>query len=43
MARVKMTAKHEYEFLANFKILQNTFKVHKIDKARRVMPAATLN
>ncbi|TCD65861.1 hypothetical protein EIP91_002123 [Steccherinum ochraceum] len=32
MARVKMNAKHEYEFIANFKILQNAFRAHKIDK-----------
>ncbi|OBZ71089.1 Protein BIM1 [Grifola frondosa] len=29
MARVKMNAKHEYEFIANFKILQNVFRSHK--------------
>jgi len=32
MARVKMNAKHEYEFIANFKVLQNSFKAHKLDK-----------
>ncbi|KAJ7901093.1 calponin homology domain-containing protein [Mycena olivaceomarginata] len=32
MARVKMTAKHEYEYLANYKILQTVFKNKKIDK-----------
>ncbi|KAJ7216057.1 calponin homology domain-containing protein [Mycena pura] len=32
MARVKMNAKHEYEYLANFKIMQNVFKTKKIDK-----------
>lgn len=32
MSRVKMNAKHEYEYLANFKILQNVFKIKKIDK-----------
>ncbi|KAF8319745.1 microtubule binding protein [Clavulina sp. PMI_390] len=32
MVRVKMAAKHEYEYLANYKILQNVFKSHKIDK-----------
>ena len=35
MARVKMNAKHEYEFIANFKVLQNVFKAKKIDKVRR--------
>lgn len=34
MARVKMNAKHEYEFVANFKVLQNAFKAKKIDKVR---------
>ena len=34
MQRVKMNAKHEYEFVANYKILQNVFKAHKLDKAR---------
>ncbi|KAI9462977.1 calponin homology domain-containing protein [Boletus coccyginus] len=32
MVRVKMNAKHEYEFVANFKVLQNAFKAKKIDK-----------
>ena len=32
MVRVKMNAKHEYEFIANFKILQNVFKAKKLDK-----------
>lgn len=32
MSRVKFAAKHEYESLANFKILQNVFKAKKIDK-----------
>lgn len=35
MARVKMNAKHEYEYIANFKILQNIFKAKRIDKVRR--------
>lgn len=34
MARVKMNAKHEYEFIANFKILQNIFRAHKVEKVR---------
>ena len=34
MARVKMNAKHEYEFIANFKVLQNAFRSHKIEKVR---------
>ncbi|RDB15272.1 Protein BIM1 [Hypsizygus marmoreus] len=32
MNRVKMNAKHEYEFVANFKVMQNVFKAKKIDK-----------
>lgn len=32
MTRVKMSAKHEYEYIANFKIMQNVFKAKKIDK-----------
>ncbi|KAH8108536.1 EB1 domain-containing protein [Phellopilus nigrolimitatus] len=32
MTRVKMNAKHEYEFLANYKVMQNVFKTKKIDK-----------
>ena len=31
MNRVKMNAKHEYEFIANFKVLQNIFRQHKIE------------
>lgn len=34
MARVKMAARHEYEYIANFKVLQTSFKGHKIDKVR---------
>ncbi|KAH9919165.1 microtubule binding protein [Epithele typhae] len=32
MTRVKMNAKHEYEYIANFKVLQNAFKAHKVEK-----------
>ncbi|KAJ3929352.1 MAG: microtubule binding protein [Lentinula lateritia] len=32
MSRVKFGAKHEYEFIANFKVMQNVFKAKKIDK-----------
>lgn len=32
MSRVKMNAKHEYEFIANYKVMQNVFKAKKIDK-----------
>ena len=34
MTRVKMNAKHEYEFIANFKVMQNIFKAKRLDKAR---------
>lgn len=34
MNRVKMNAKHEYEFIANYKVMQNVFKAKKIDKVR---------
>lgn len=34
MARVKMNAKHEYEYIANFKIMQTAFKTKRIDKVR---------
>jgi microtubule-associated protein, RP/EB family len=36
MVRVKMNAKHEYEYIANFKIMQTAFKTKKIDKVRSV-------
>ncbi|GAA5858257.1 hypothetical protein JCM8547_004623 [Rhodosporidiobolus lusitaniae] len=32
MSKVKMNAKQEYEYLGNFRILQNSFKAHGIDK-----------
>ncbi|KAG9105092.1 hypothetical protein FRC07_009638 [Ceratobasidium sp. 392] len=32
MQKVKMNAKHEYEFLANYKVMQMFFKQKKIDK-----------
>lgn len=35
MNRVKFEAKQEYEYLANYRILQNSFKVHSIDKVSR--------
>ena len=34
MTRVKMNARHEYEFIANFKVMQNVFKSKRIEKAR---------
>jgi len=37
MARVKMNAKHEYEYVANYKIMQNVFKAKKIDKVRSIL------
>ena len=39
-----MQAKHEYEFIANFKILQTTFKTKRIDKVRTdFTPLLSLN
>lgn len=35
MTRVKMNAKHEYEFIANYKVLQGVFRGHKLDKVLR--------
>ncbi|SPO41094.1 probable EB1-like protein [Pseudozyma flocculosa] len=32
MPKIKFDAKHEYEYLNNFKVLQDTFKRNKIDK-----------
>ena len=32
LSKVKLNAKHEYEYVQNFKVLQSTFKKHKIDK-----------
>ncbi|KND05184.1 microtubule-binding protein BIM1 [Spizellomyces punctatus DAOM BR117] len=33
LSKVKFQAKHEYEYVANFKILQTVFDKHKIDNA----------
>ena len=33
MARIKMNARHEYELIANFKVMQNVFKSKRIEKA----------
>lgn len=43
LTRVKFNARQEYEYLANFKILQNHFKAKKVDKVRRCLPAWTLD
>ncbi|KAI8372925.1 calponin homology domain-containing protein [Radiomyces spectabilis] len=32
MSKVKFETKHEYEYVANFKVLQHTFDKHKVDK-----------
>jgi hypothetical protein len=42
MSRVKFAAKHEYESLANFKILQNVFKAKKVDKVSQLSPLIVL-
>lgn len=34
MSRVNFNARQEYEYINNFKILQNYFKTKKIDKVR---------
>lgn len=34
MSRVNFGARQEYEYLNNFKVLQKSFKDHKIDKVR---------
>lgn len=34
MSRVKFGTKHEYEYLANYKVLQNCFISHKVDKVK---------
>lgn len=38
MQKVKMNAKHEYEFLANYKVMQLFFKQKKIDKVPHRYP-----
>lgn len=35
MSRVKFGTKHEYEYLANYKVLQNCFISHKVDKVKK--------
>lgn len=32
MSKINFAAKHEYEYISNFKILQDVFKRNKIDK-----------
>ena len=32
LKKVKFDAKHDYEFIENFKVLQNVFKKKKVDK-----------
>lgn len=40
MTRVKMNARHEYEFIANYKVMQNVFRAKKIDKVRVPLPVS---
>ena len=37
MKRVKFNVKQEVEYIANFKILQNSFKGQGVDKVRMLM------
>lgn len=34
MSKINFAAKHDYEYLNNYKVLQETFKRNKIDKVR---------
>jgi RP/EB family microtubule-associated protein len=42
MTKVKMNAKHEYEYLANYKVVQEVFKKKKIDKVRCLFRAEAI-
>lgn len=37
-----MNAKHEYEYIANFKVMQNAFKAKRIDKVRSDLSYASV-
>ena len=34
MTKLNFAAKHDYEFISNYKVLQETFKRNKVDKVR---------
>ena len=39
LKRIKFDAKHEHEFINNFKALQNSFKKMGVDKVRLILTA----
>ena len=43
LKRIKFDAKHEHEFINNFKALQNSFKKMGVDKVRRSGPTGRIS